>query len=67
MLSRLFIAALWSPAEEKDDLLPLVGDVCCILGHVWYLIVSFPDLSVFLTKDLGQSPIQSAQILTACC
>ena len=53
MLSRLFIAALWSPA----DLLALVGDVysilvtfpCGILGQVWYLIVSFPDLAVFLT------------------
>ena len=37
---------------ERADLLALVGDVycifvtypCCILGHVWYLIVSFPDL-----------------------
>ena len=44
MLSRLFVAALWSPA---------VSDVYCffyvtfpwgILGQVWYLIVSFPDL-----------------------
>ena len=49
MLSRLFIAALWSPAGA--DLLSLVGDVYCIfvtfpcgiLGQVWYLIVSFPD------------------------
>ena len=48
MLSRLYIAALWSPAE----LLALVGDVYCIfvtfpcgiLGRVWCLIVSFPDL-----------------------
>ena len=47
MLSRLFIAALWSPA-----LLALVFDVYCvfvtlpcgILGKVWYIIVSFPDL-----------------------
>ena len=37
---------------EKADLLALVGDVyfifvtfpCVILGQVWYLIVSFPDL-----------------------
>ena len=37
---------------EKADLLALVGDVYCIfvnfpcgiLGQVWYLIVSFPDL-----------------------
>ena len=37
---------------ERTDLLALVGDVYCIfvtfqcgiLGQVWYLIVSFPDL-----------------------
>ena len=37
---------------ERADLLALVGDVYCIfvnflcgiMGHVWYLIVSFPDL-----------------------
>ena len=37
---------------ERADLLALVDDVYCIfvtflcgiLGHVWYLIVSFPDL-----------------------
>ena len=37
---------------ERADLLALVGDVyyifvtfsCGILGQVWYLIVSFPDL-----------------------
>ena len=37
---------------ERADLLALVGDVHCIfvtfpfgiLGEVWYLIVSFPDL-----------------------
>ena len=37
---------------ERADLLALVGDVYCIfvtftcgiLGRVWYLIVSFPDL-----------------------
>ena len=37
---------------ERDDLLALAGDVYCsfvtfqygILGQVWYLIVSFPDL-----------------------
>ena len=40
---------------ERADLLALVGDVYCIfvafpcgiLGHMWYLIVSFPDLSRF--------------------
>ena len=52
MLSRLFITALRSPAWKRADLLALVGDVYCvcvsfpcgILGQVWYLIVSFPDL-----------------------
>ena len=37
---------------ERADLLDLVGDIYCtfftlpcgILGQVWYLIVSFPDL-----------------------
>ena len=37
---------------ERADLLALVGDVYCIfvtfpcgiLGQVWYLVVSFPDL-----------------------
>ena len=50
MLSRLFIAALWSP-EGNGLTLALVCDVYCyfvtfpfgILGHVWYLIVSIPD------------------------
>ena len=30
MLSRLFIAALWSPAGKRVDLLALIGDVYCI-------------------------------------
>ena len=56
MLSRLFIAVLWSPVGKEADLLALVGDVYCIfvtlqcdiLGQVWKLIVSFPALCVFL-------------------
>ena len=54
MLSRLFIAALWSPAGKglNSRLKKIVGDVYCIfvtllfgiLGQVWYLIVSFPDV-----------------------
>ena len=52
MLSRLFVADLRSPTRDRVDLLALVGDVYCILvtfpcgilGQVWYLIVSFPDL-----------------------
>ena len=45
---RCLVATCW----ERADLLALVGDVYCIfvtfplgiLGQVWYLIVSFPDL-----------------------
>ena len=53
MLSRVFIACcLVVTCLERVDLLALVGDVYCIfvtfpcdiLGQVWYLIVSFPDL-----------------------
>ena len=49
VFSRLFFAALWTPAGKE---LALVGDVYCIfvtfpcgiLEQMWYLIVSFPDL-----------------------
>ena len=52
MLSCLFIAALWSPAGKGLTSWPLfvmfncvfVTFSCGILGHVWYLIVSTPDL-----------------------
>ena len=52
MLSRLFIAALWSPAGKGLTSLLLflmfncvfVTFPCGILGKVWYLIVSIPDL-----------------------
>ena len=52
MLSRLFIAALWSPAEKGlASWLLFVMSNCDfvtfpfgILGQVWYLIVSIPDL-----------------------
>ena len=51
MLSRLFIAALWSPAGKglTSWLLSVmfgcdfVTFPCGILGQVWYLIVSIPD------------------------
>ena len=51
MFSHLFIAALWSPAGKRVDLLALVCDVYFdfvtfpfgILGQVWYFIVSIPD------------------------
>ena len=52
MLSCLFIAALWSPAGKGLTSWLLFVTVYCIfvtfpsgiLGQVWYLIVSFPDL-----------------------
>ena len=52
MLSRLFIAALWSPARKglASWLLFVMFNCvfvtfqCGILGQVWYLIVSIPDL-----------------------
>ena len=52
MLSRLFIAALWSPAGKglASWLLLVMFNwvfvtfLCCILGQVWYLIVSIPGL-----------------------
>ena len=52
MLSRLFIAALWSPAGKPLTSWLLfvmfncifVTFPCGLLGQVWYLIVSFPDL-----------------------
>ena len=52
ILSRLFIAKLWSPAGEGLTIWILfmmficvfVTFPCGILGQVWYLIVSIPDL-----------------------
>ena len=52
MFSRLFIAALWSPAGKGLTswrwfvmfYCAFVTFPCGILGQVWYLIVSIPDL-----------------------
>ena len=47
MLSRLFIAVLWSPAGKglTSWLLFMMSNCDCgILGQVWYLIVFIPDL-----------------------
>ena len=60
MLSRLFIAALWSPAgkELTSWLLFVMSNCdfvtfpCGILGQVWYLIVLNPDISYF--KNEGE-------------
>ena len=47
MLSRLFIATLWSPAgtglTSRLVNCVFVTFPCGILGQVWYLIVSIPD------------------------
>ena len=58
MLSHLFVAALWSPAGKglTSWLLflmfncVLVTFPCGILGQVWYLIVSIPDLCLLFLK-----------------
>ena len=60
MLSCLLIAALWSPAGKGLTSwlsLVLLNWVVVsfpfgILGQVWYLIVSIPDLFPFLTSIL---------------
>ena len=52
LLSRLLIAALWSPARKGLTSwmsfvvlnCVVVTFPCGILGQVWYLIVSIPDL-----------------------
>ena len=52
MVSRLFIAALWSPAGKRltSWLLFVVSYsvfvpfLCCILGQMRFLIVSIPDI-----------------------
>ena len=57
MLSRPFIAALWSPAGKGLTSwlffvmfnCYFVTFPCGILGQLWYLIVSFPDLCRLLT------------------
>ena len=54
--ARLFICALWSPAGKglTSWLSFVVSFVSClfpigILGQVWYLIVSIPDLCNLIT------------------
>ena len=55
MLSRLFIAALWSPARKGlaswflfvMSNCDFVTFPCGILGQVWYSIVLIPDLLSF--------------------
>ena len=54
MLSYLFIAALWSPAGKGLNLLcgVFVTFPCGVLGQVWHLIVSIPDLCLLTYLDL---------------
>ena len=49
MLSRLFIAALWSPAGKRLTSWLLL---CGTLGQVWYLIVFITDLCGLSYFDL---------------
>ena len=67
ILSRLFIAALWSPAGKgltswllfvmfNCDFVTLP---CGILGQVWYLIISISDycrLSYFVNEERAETP-----------
>ena len=75
MLPRLFIAALWSPAGKGLTswfLFVMFNCVfitfpCDILGQVWYLIVSVPDLyqlSYFISPT--KSTINIKQNVFAC-
>ena len=59
LCTHLFIYALWSPAEKGlTSWLPFVVSNCegChipigILGMVWYLIISIPDLCTLTYFD----------------
>ena len=59
MLSRLFIAALWSPAGKvlTSWLLFVMSNCdfvtfpCDILGQVWYFIVLISDLCLLSNLD----------------
>ena len=77
MLSRLFVVALWSPAGKGLIYRLLVFVMfdfvfvtfpCGILGQVWYLIVSIPDLcslftlSTRLTSDRARHLIRVSTI-----
>ena len=71
MLSCLFIAALWLPSGKGLTSWLLFAMFNCvfvtflrgILGQVWYLIVSIPDLcclSYFVIIANGEDPGQTA-------
>ena len=50
MLWHLFIAALQSPEEKGVVLVCDVYFPFDILGQVWHLIVSIPDLTLIMSK-----------------
>ena len=59
LLSCLFIATLWSPAWKRDNLSTLLHMICVfvtfpcgVLGQLWYLIVSIPELLTYFQKEL---------------
>ena len=66
MLSRMFIAVLWSPAVKGlTSSLLFVMSYCDfvtfpngILGQVWYLIVLIPDLCHLSYFDIDLSVLQ---------
>ena len=68
MLSCLFVAALWSPAGKGLNswlLIVMFNCVfvtfpCGILGQVWYLIVSIPDLCRISYFNIPSSLLFSA-------
>ena len=67
MLSRLFIAAVWSTAG-KGLLFVMFNCVfvtfpCGILGQVWYFFVSFPDLCCHSYLDIFYWP----NMCPSCC
>ena len=77
MLSRMFIAALWSPADKglASWLLfvmfncDFVTFPCGILGQVWYLIVSIPDLcrlSNFVENVQNMKPVRNCTGFILC-
>ena len=54
LCARLFKCALWSPAgKELTSWLSFVvsGEFVTILGQMWYLIVSIPDLCTLTYLD----------------
>ena len=59
--SRFCVCSLLPCGWERADLLTLIGDAYCIfvtfpcdiLGQVWYLIISFPDLCLLSYSHYG--------------